>query len=171
MYGQLAVIADATSLPRLVDRAASTLASARTAAEVLEARELASLAYDAAKKAARLAQAKLAHDSLIAAAHRVQAQAVEIEAHAKLRLADEYDAAQERGDVAAHGGDRKINVPNGNVEQAGLSRKDIHEARQIRDAEKADPGIIRRVIDQALAPREEPTKARLGRAIKSAATQ
>jgi hypothetical protein len=52
---------------------------------------------------------------------------------AKHRLADEYDAAQERGEVAGHGGNRKINVPNGNVEATaadiGLSRKDIHQAR------------------------------------------
>lgn len=32
----------------------------------------------------------------------------------------------------------------------GVSPKDIHEARIIRDAEKADPGIIRRTLDQLL---------------------
>ncbi|MEY9532152.1 hypothetical protein [Sinorhizobium fredii] len=36
----------------------------------------------------------------IAAAHRAQADALEIESTAKRRLADAYDAAQERGEVA-----------------------------------------------------------------------
>jgi hypothetical protein len=83
-------------LPSLVDRRPRA-PGARTAAEVLEARDMASVAYDAAKRGARVAQAKGAHDSLIAAAHRLQADALEIEAGAKRRLADEYDAAQARG--------------------------------------------------------------------------
>ena len=55
------------NLPGLIDRAATMLASAKTAAEVLEAREAAGLAYDVAKRAARLKNAKAAHDDLVAA--------------------------------------------------------------------------------------------------------
>ena len=81
-----------------------------------------------------------------AAAFRAQADALEIEALAKRRLADEYDAAQERGEVAKKG--KPVNVPGQNIkataDQIGLSRKEIHEARQIRDAEKRDPGVVRR---------------------------
>jgi hypothetical protein len=33
----------------------------------------------------------------------------------------------------------------------GLSRKDVHEARIIRDAEKVDPGIVRRTVAAALS--------------------
>lgn len=159
------------SLPGLIDRAAAALVNARSSAEVLEARDMASLAYDAAKRAARLSKAKGAHDALIAAAHRAQADALEIEAKAKRRLADEYDAAQERGEVAGHGGNRKINVPDGNVEVAaadiGLSRKDIHEARLIRDAESADPGIVHRTLNDAIEAGEEPTRAKVKRAVKA----
>ena len=103
-------------LPGLVDRAASMLASAKTAAEVLEAREAAGLAYDMAKRIARLKNAKAAHDELVAAAHRAQADALEIEAAAKRRLADEYDAAQERGEIAGHSGGRNFKVGDSNVE-------------------------------------------------------
>jgi hypothetical protein len=46
-----------------------------------------------------LSKAKGAHDTLIAAAHRAQADALEIETGAKRRLADEYDAALERGEI------------------------------------------------------------------------
>lgn len=145
-------------LPSLVDRAAKALAGARSSAEILEARDMASVAYDAAKKAARFATAKGAHDALIAAAHRAQADALEIEAGAKRRLADEYDAAQERGEVKGRG-----NIPDGNVslKDIGISAKAIHEARQIRDAEVEDPGIVRRVLNDALDAAEEPTRARI----------
>ncbi len=82
-------------------------------------------------------------------------------------LADEYDAAQDRGEVAAAGGDRS-KIPDGNFATAaeiGLTHKDIHDARQIRDAEQADPGVIRRTLDTALAEGREPTKAVLRQAI------
>lgn len=151
------------SLPALVQQAAQQLASASTAAEVLDARDNARVAYDAAKSAARFAKAKGAHDELIAKAHRAQADALEIEAMAKRRLADEYDAAQLRGEVRTVG-----NVPEQNntptASDIGLSRKDIHEARQIRDAEETYPGIVRRVLDSALEAGEEPTKAAVRRA-------
>lgn len=152
------------SLPALVQQAAQQLASASSAAEVLDARDSARVAYDAAKSAARFARAKGAHDELIAKAHRAQADALEIEAMAKRRLADEYDAAQERGEVAGHGGDRKIKVPDANLEAIGLSKGEIHEARQIRDAEEAEPGIVRQTLDAALEAGEEPSKAVLRRA-------
>ena len=45
--------AERVALPALVDRAAAVLSNARSSAEVLEARDMASVAYDAAKKAAR----------------------------------------------------------------------------------------------------------------------
>ena len=47
-----------SSLPQLVDHAAAGLSNARTAAEVLEAKDIASFAYDTAKRAARLARAR-----------------------------------------------------------------------------------------------------------------
>ena len=48
-----------SSLPQLVDHAAAALTNARTAAEVLEARDIASFAYDTAKRAARLQGARM----------------------------------------------------------------------------------------------------------------
>lgn len=78
-------------------------------------------------------------------------------------MADEYDAAQERGEVHGHGGD-KSKVSDGNVEiptaaDIGLSRKEIHEARKIRDAEEAYPGIVRRALDARVSAGKEPNKA------------
>lgn len=156
------------ALSAIVDRAVTVLSNARTAAEVLEAREIASDVYDRTRKAARLAKAKGAADELIAAAYRVQADALEIEAQAKRRLADEYDAAQERGEIASRGGERsgrEHSPATPTAADIGLSRKDIHEARIIRDAEKADPGIVKRTVEAAIASGEEPTKARVRRAV------
>jgi len=158
------------SLPGLIERATAMLSSAKSAAEVLEAREAAGLAYDVAKRTARLRRAKAAHDDLVAAAHRAQAHALEIEARAKRRLADEYDAAQARGEIAGHGGGRNFKVGEDNVEPTaadlGLRRDQIHDARLIRDAEAADPGIVRRTLDEGLARGEEPTRAALRRAAR-----
>jgi|SRR6185437_15698832 len=88
---------------------------------------------------------------------------------AKRRLADEYDAAQERGEVSKQGQRTDI-IPDEKkvplASEVGLSAKDVHEARQIRDAEQADPGIVRRVLDDALEAGEEPTKAAVHRAVR-----
>lgn len=166
---QLAVI-DPQTLPSLIDRAAHALMGARSSAEVLEARRLASDAYDEAKKMGRLAKARRAHDEIIQAVYRAQADALEIEAGAKRRLANEYDDAQERGEVAGQG---KPSVAEGlaTVSDLGLSHKDIYEARQLRDAENADPGIIRRTLDERIKRGEEPTKAAIREAVIHAATQ
>ena len=52
------------------------------------------------------------------------------------------------------GGDRKsINVPVENndsptVQDIGLTRKQVHEARAVRDAEKENPGLVRKTIEE-----------------------
>lgn len=167
----IAIIEPAT-LPSLVRSAATKLASATNAAEILDARDSASVVYDAAKKAARMAKAKGAHDELVAAAHRAQADALEIEAMAKRRLADEYDAAQERGEVAQSGQYSRSEAEHlPTASDIGLTRKDIHEARQFRDAERNEPGIARRALDARLAQGLEPNKAALREAVVEAAKQ
>jgi hypothetical protein len=69
------------------------------------------------------------------------------ESAAKRRLADEYGAAQERGEVGKRGDfggvtSRGEHTPT--VADIGLPHKEVHEARQIRDAEEANPGVVRR---------------------------
>lgn len=168
----IAVI-DASNLPSMVDHAAKALASATSAAEVLAAKEIASAGYDDAKRAARFAQKKGAHDELMANIHRRQADFLVIEAEAKRRLADEYDAAQERGEIRGRGGDQtstaEVCLPG--PADIGLTHKDIHEARQFRDAEVNEPGIARRALDARLAQGLEPNKTALREAVIEAAKQ
>ena len=154
------------NLPAMVSEAARKLAQAKTSAEILEVRDMAGVAYDAAKKAARMQKAKSAHDDVIGACHRAQADALEIESMAKRRLADEYDAAQERGEIKTRS-DQNL-LPDGkkvSAKDIGFTHKQIYEARQIRDAEETDPGIVRRSLDEKLDAGEEPSKAALRRDI------
>lgn len=155
-----------TTIPTLIDRASAALLAAKSSAEVLEARDTARMAYDATKSAGRIARAKGAHDEVIAAVHRAQAEALLIEARAKMRLADEYDAAQERGEVAKLGSNQtEVGVGDRNTlptaSDIGLRRDEIHEARKLRDAEAADPGKTERTLKEIVARGEEPTKAKL----------
>lgn len=155
------------TLPSLIDRAAAALTGARTSAEVLEARDMARVAYDAARLAGRMAAAKKAHDDVIAAVYRAQADAAVIEARAKVRLADEYDAAQARGEVS-RGGNPTVVASNGwqaTSADLGLRRDEIHEARKIRDAEAASPGSIEAAASALVERGQEPTKAALRREI------
>lgn len=154
------------TLPTLIDRATSALENARTSAEVLEARDMARVAYDAAKSAARMARAKSAHDSLIAEVHRAQAHALAIRARAEMRLAEEYDAAQERGEVAKRGWESGVDRDNITTSaDLGLRRDEIFEARRFRDAEAANPGLIERAVNEMVERGEEPTRAALKREI------
>jgi hypothetical protein len=170
--GDLTPISGAHALPAMIDRAAKALTDARTHGEVLEAQHIAGAAYDVAKRLGRIARAKDAHDNLIAQVYRAQAGALAIEARAKARLADEYDAAQERGEVAGHGGGRVSNVPDRNnaatVEDLGLSHKHIHDARHVRDCEAADPGVFERTAFGMADAGIEPTKARVNAEIAPA---
>jgi hypothetical protein len=159
-------------LPSLIERAASALAKATTAAKILDARDRANVAYTAAKVAARLAKVKDAHDTVLAACRKAMADALVIEAQAQCRLAEEYDAAQERGEVRKDGQRGKA-VPDENsiptTADIGLTRKLVHEARQVRDAEKAKPGIVREAVEGKLQAGEEPTRADVKRAVKAVA--
>lgn len=158
------------ALPDLIDRATSALSSARDSAEVLEARDIARVAYDAAKTAGRMARAKKAHETVISAVYRAQADALLIEARAKMRLADEYDAAQDRGEVATGRDGPGAGVVDDNAKATaadiGLRRDEIHEARKLRDAEAQEPGATQAALNAMVERGEEPTKAKLRQDLK-----
>ncbi len=158
------------TLPILIERASRALLDAKTSAEVLEARDQARVAYDAAKSSARYAKGKEAYDEVLAAAHAAQGKAQEIALRAEMRFAEEYDKAQERGEIASRSVRTDI-VPDGNdvrpatASEVGIDRKEIHEARKLRDAEKASPGKTKAVIDDIVARGEEPTRAKVHREV------
>lgn len=169
---QLSLVDDRLDL--LVTQAAQRLAKAESAAAVLEAKALAGVAYDAAKAAMRLAKAQGAHDEVVGAVHRVEADALEIEAAAKRRLADEYDLAREAGAVARQGqrsdlmeGDHKVPT----TAELGIEPHDIMDGRRLNRAEETEPGITRRILEEQLIKGHEPTRAQLRREVVAVVEQ
>lgn len=156
MSAPVALPSDASGLPAVVARASALLDDG----DFNNARLLAGEIYKHAKSAAHVAKKLRAAEGLIQKAYRLQADALLIECQAKIRLADEYDAAQERGEASKGGRPKKtVSDENGfTSSEAGLTRKEIHEARKLRDAEKAEPGIAERAIEARLQQGLEPTK-------------
>lgn len=160
-------------LPKDLD---AILASARTmldqatsAAQILDARERAQIAADIAK---RMTQAKHAHEDVTNRAKALQGDAVALIAWADTRLADEYTAAQERGEVVGpHDGAKKrvaAGDPIATIADIGLSKQQMHNARIIRDAVKDDPEVIPKTIRQILSTGQQASLRGLVEAIKEA---
>ncbi|PHP68201.1 SAM-dependent methyltransferase [Zhengella mangrovi] len=152
---------DASDLVATIERARALFDDG----DLIAAKLIAGVAYDQAKTAAQYAERFGAAEMLVRKAHQLQGDALLIETRAKIRLADEYDAAQADG-KASKG--RPKNLPEGKtftVEEAGLTHKEIHEARKLRDAERKTPGIAERAIAARLAQGLEPTKANLRAAV------
>jgi hypothetical protein len=166
------MINEIEKISRLIEQASTALAKATTAAEILDVYNQADVSYSAAKKAIHLIKQKAAHDTVVTACRKVMGDALVIETRAQCRLADEYDAAQERGEVATRGDGTAIrdHIPNKNkvatIKDIGLTSKKIHEARAVRDAEKAKPGGIRKAIEEKLASGKEPTRADVNRIVR-----
>lgn len=151
-------------LPALVMRAAKQLESSVEAAELLDAIDYSQFAYDAGKAAARLAKKQGAYSEVISAAYRAQADALEIESQAKRRLADEYDAAQARGEIRTRADNSRKEKDDGKLTPAdiGVSYNEISDARKLRNALSGNPTIVRDVLDEMLADGRQPSRHALG---------
>ncbi|MFK0384969.1 SAM-dependent methyltransferase [Agrobacterium sp. NPDC090273] len=158
-------VADASGLVATVERARALLDEG----DIINARIVASVAYNQAKTAAQFAEQIGATEKLVAKARRMQADALLIEARAKILIADKWDEAQAAGQASVGG--RPKTVPDGNgftSNDTGLSRKEIHDARKLAAAEHREPGIVERAIQARLAAGLEPTKANLRAAVGTA---
>lgn len=149
-----------SSLPYLIEDAKRVLDQAKSSAEILEATDKASIAYTTAKEMGRIGKARKAHDEVLDAARRLQGDALKLETRAKIRLAEEYDAAQERGEVMGRArscvGDD--NAP-ATATDLGIRRDQIHEARRFRDFERENPNGIEAIVDELVEWGQEPTKS------------
>ncbi|MBP1850529.1 hypothetical protein [Rhizobium halophytocola] len=133
--------------------------------DLAAARLIAGVAYDQAKAAAGSAEKVKASRQLIDKARRMQADALFIETHATIRMADAVDEAQARGQVARPG--RKSNISGDNIftlDEVGLDAQHLHQARKVRNAERAEPGFVDRVISVRLSEGLEPSRASLKKA-------
>jgi hypothetical protein len=111
-------------LPALIDRACSRLSSARSSAEVLDAK-------------------------LTKAANETHADCLRMIVRAEMRIATEIDAGQARGEVATreehpNGLVRNPDMPPATLETLGVSRQRLSEWRETRDAGEQVVGAARR---------------------------
>lgn len=132
--------------------------------DVMAARRLADMVYKEAKLGGEFSAKAHLRESL-EACHRVQAGALSIEVKAKMLLAEEWERAGAEGKTLKG---RPKSVPDENAftaAEAGLTRKELHEAKKLLDAERKQPGIAERAIAARLAQGLEPTRASLRHAI------
>ena len=130
---------EVANLPALIDRACSRLASARTSAEVLEAKAIAEMALHYAR--------------ITKAANETHADCLRMIVRAEMRMADEIDTGQERGEISSGG------RPNETVltsDSLGLDRRRVAEWRETRDAGQE---VVEQAIQGALAEGRPPTKS------------
>lgn len=156
---------DASSLMGRIDQAQQLFA----AGDLRAALFMSEGAYDEAKAAHVFAARMKLSEGVISTAHAMVVEALEIGSLAKVALANEYDQAQAAGLVAKKG--RPKNVAGEDILQIsafGLDRRVILDARKLRDAELASPGVIGRTIAGISAKGMLPTKSNLRTAIGTA---
>ncbi|MDA9510931.1 hypothetical protein XI09_41010 [Bradyrhizobium sp. CCBAU 11386] len=67
------------------------------------------------------------------------------------------NAAQARGEIRTRADNQLLpKQKKPGAADVGLSDKEIHEARQIRDAEERDPGVVRRLSTRGEAGKQPP---------------
>lgn len=83
---------------------------------------------------------------------------------AEMRMADEIDRGQERGEVASKGRDKgNVHTPDiSTFDDLGVDRQRVAEWRKTRDAGEA---VVEDAIEAALADGRAPTKADIQRAV------
>ena len=129
------------NLPALVTRAGQRLLDARNSAEVLEAK--------------RLAESALHYAKLTKAANETHADCLRIITRAEIRMADEIDAGQARGEVPIQG-QHATHVQGADMTELGISRQRVAEWRETRDAGSE---IVEEAIQSALNEGRAPTKS------------
>lgn len=140
---KIIAVRDQSDLAATVDRARALLDEGDYQAALM----LSSGAYDKAKAGAGFATRIKAGEQLIGKARRMQAEALLIESRAKMALADQVDEAQAAGMIAVQGRPKKVGDENLlRLDDLGLNKVQLHEARQLRDAETKEPGIVERAI-------------------------
>lgn len=121
--------------------------------------------YERAKAGAAYAQKVKASRELIEKARRMQAEALKIESMCYVAMADAIDEAQAKGHVARQG---RIKVRDADVftlDDVGLDKRRLHEARKLRNVVREQPDFVERVIAARLEAGLDPSRRSLSHAI------
>lgn len=157
----LAKIASSSDLVASIEAARAML----DAGDVERALKLSSVTYDQAKAAAGSAERVKASRELVDKARRMQAEALKIESLCYVAMADAVDEAQDRGEIGRQG--QRADVQGSDkftLEDVGIDRRRLSEARKLRDAVRADPDFVERVVEAHIAEGAEPSRAALKKA-------
>jgi hypothetical protein len=126
---------------------------------------LASGAYVQAKAAGGYAESVKASRALVDKARRLQADALKIEALAYCAMADAVDEAQAKGAISRGGRPETVHdADRFSLEEAGIDKRRLHEARKLRNAERQSPGFVETIIESRMAEGLEPSRASLKQA-------
>ncbi|WP_416065399.1 hypothetical protein ACK9YZ_01235 [Rhizobium sp. ZK1] len=124
--------------------------------------KIASVTYDQSKSVAGSAERVKASREVVDKARRMQAEALKIESLCYVAMADAVDSAQAKGEISRGGRPKTVSQENGfTLEEIGIDRRQLHSARQLRNAVRADPELIDRVVEARLAEGLEPTRTAL----------
>lgn len=157
------------ALPDLIERARACLGDG----DLEAARLLSARAYDTARQATAYARRFEASEQLLRKAHVLQGEALLIEAEVQIAVADMIDAGQAAGLISKGGrpkaqNDNAETVPGADLLHLNdfrIAKQRLAEARALRDAERAEPGLAERAIRARLEEGQEPTRASLRAAI------
>ena len=158
----------------------TALTNAIPMAQVLEIKERAKTIYDKIKREISLQKAKGAHKEMVALSLHMQGNARKVMIRANILLADEYDTAKEKGEVAVPGDIKSQNLSA--IAQPTLSQKEtvnqlpiqkelgidhrvMSDFRKLKEFDKKNPGVIETKIDELVEAGQEPTQAAINRMI------
>lgn len=154
----LAILPESSELVATLDRARALFDEGDYRAALL----ISTGAYEQAKAAAGYAEKVKASRELVDKARRMQADALKIESLCYVAMADAVDEAQAKGELSRGGRPEKVQGSDRfTLEDVGLDKRRLHEARQIRNAERAEPGFIDRVVEARVESGLEPSRAAL----------
>ena len=164
MNTALAVIPhpDQTELVASIEAARALL----DAGDVERALLISSGAYEQARAAANYAEKVKASRELVEKARRMQAEALKIESICYVAMADAVDEAQQKGKISRGGRPETVRGEDRfTLDEVGIDKRRLHEARKLRNQVRAEPDFIERVVEARLAEGLEPSRRSLSHAI------
>lgn len=134
--------------------------------DIALALKLSSVIYSQAKAAGDSAETVKASRELVDKARRMQADALKIESMCYVAMADAVDAAQAKGQIASRGRPEKVQGSDVfTLEDVGIDKRRLSEARRLRDKVQAEPDFVERVVETRMAEGFEPSRASIRNAI------
>lgn len=121
--------------------------------------------YERAKAGAAYAEKVKASRELIDKARRMQAEALKIESMCYVAMADAIDEAQAKGHVARQGRTKVRDVDVFTLDDVGIDKRRLHEARKLRNVVREQPDFVERVIAARLEAGLDPSRRSLSHAI------